>query len=80
MFGQRVSRLSIGLGCALSEARRLVYSDGVALDDPQIVTPIGVNCRICERPDCADRATPSMRLKLTIDEDRRGLSAYSAMG
>jgi predicted transcriptional regulator/transcriptional regulator with XRE-family HTH domain len=79
VFGQRVSRLSIGLGCALSEARRLVYSDGVALDDPQIVTPIGVNCRICERPDCADRATPSMRLKLTIDEDRRGLSAYSAM-
>jgi predicted transcriptional regulator len=80
VFGQRVSRLSIGLGCTLGEARRLVYSDGLALDDPQIATPIGVNCRICERPDCADRAMPSLLRKLSIDEDRRGASAYSPAG
>ncbi len=80
VFGQRVSRLSIGLGCALAEARRLVYSEGLALDDPQIATPIGVNCRICERMDCHDRAMPSLLRKLSVDEDRRGVSAYSPAG
>jgi predicted transcriptional regulator/transcriptional regulator with XRE-family HTH domain len=80
VFGQRVSRLSIGLGCALGEARRLVYADGLALDDPQIATPIGVNCRICERDDCADRAMPSLLRKLSVDENRRGISPYSPAG
>ena len=80
VFGQRLSRLSIGLGCTLGEARRLVYSDGLSIDDPQIATPIGVNCRICDRTDCADRAMPSLLRKLSVDEDRRGVSAYSPAG
>jgi hypothetical protein len=80
VFGQRVSRLSIGLGCVLGEAKRLVYSDGLSLDDPQLATPIGVNCRICDRADCADRAMPSLLRKLSVDENRRGVSPYSPAG
>ena len=76
-FGQRVSQLSIGLGCPLAHARALVYADGLNLDDPQAMTPIGVNCRICERTDCTDRAMPSLYRKLEVDENRRGLSAYT---
>lgn len=73
---QRVERLSIGLGCSIHHAREIVFSDGLHLDDPQIVTPIGVSCRTCPRRDCSDRASPSLAHKLEIDENRRGHSPY----
>ncbi|HWK43213.1 MAG TPA: short-chain fatty acyl-CoA regulator family protein [Stellaceae bacterium] len=75
-FGQRVSQLSIGLGCSLTHSRELVYADGLNVEDQQAMTPIGVNCRTCERTDCTDRAMPSLYRKLEVDENRRGLSAY----
>ena len=77
---QRVDRLAIGLGCAIHHAKEIVYSDGLDLDDPQIVTPIGVSCRTCPRTDCADRASPSLSQKLDIDENSRGHSPYMAGG
>ena len=72
----RAGLLSIGLGCAIQHARDLVYSDGLNLEDPMIVTPIGVSCRTCPRDDCSDRAMPSLNQRLEIDENRRGLSTY----
>jgi hypothetical protein len=77
---QRAGQLAIGLGCPLTHAREIVYADGLNLDDPQIVTPIGVSCRTCPRSDCADRAMPALAQRLVIDENRRGLSTYSAAG
>lgn len=79
-FGPRVSQLAIGLGCPLSQAREMIYADGVNLDDPQAMNPIGVSCRICERTDCADRAMPALHHKLALDENRRGVSAYTLLG
>jgi predicted transcriptional regulator/transcriptional regulator with XRE-family HTH domain len=73
----RVGQLAIGLGCAAHFAKDIVYADGLSLDDPQIVTPIGVSCRTCPRDDCADRAMPSLSHRLEIDENRRGLSTYA---
>ena len=75
---QRVDRLAIGLGCAIAHARDIVYADGLHLEDAQIVTPIGVSCRICPRTDCQDRASPSLSQKLDIDENSRGHSPYTA--
>lgn len=77
---QRAGTLAIGLGTALSHAREIVYADGLNLDDPQIVTPIGVSCRTCPRSDCSDRAMPALAQKLVIDENKRGLSTYSVAG
>jgi predicted transcriptional regulator len=76
-FGPRVSQLAIGLGCPVAQASALVYADGVKLDDPQAMNPIGVSCRICERTNCVDRAMPALHHKLEIDENRRGVSAYT---
>ena len=73
----RVGQLAIGLGCSSHHAREIVYADGLNLDDPQIVTPIGVSCRTCPRTDCADRAMPSLAQRLEIDENRRGMSTYA---
>ena len=76
----RVSRLAIGLGCAIGHAREIVYADGLALDDANLMTPIGVSCAVCERLDCVDRAMPSLHHKLEVDENRRGVSAYARPG
>ncbi|HEV2571974.1 MAG TPA: short-chain fatty acyl-CoA regulator family protein [Beijerinckiaceae bacterium] len=73
----RIGQLAVGLGCAVHFAKELVYADGLNLDDPQIVTPIGVSCRVCPRGDCADRAMPSLSQRLEIDENKRGLSTYA---
>jgi len=75
-IGARLHRLAIGLGCPLSYATDVTYADGLALDDPKIVTPIGVSCRVCERVNCPERAMPSRNYNLVVDENRRGLSAY----
>ncbi len=68
---------AIGLGCRVEHARELVYADGVDLDNPRIVVPVGVTCRICERHDCSQRAHPSLRQPLHIDENVRGQTLYT---
>jgi predicted transcriptional regulator len=68
---------SIGLGCSLEHARQLVYSDGMDLDNAGTSTPVGVTCRLCERADCEQRAFPSIRHPLHVDENVRGVSIYA---
>jgi predicted transcriptional regulator/transcriptional regulator with XRE-family HTH domain len=64
---------AIGLGCELRHASELVYADGVDLADREGATPIGVTCRLCPREDCEQRAFPSIRDPLVIDDNvRRG--------
>ncbi|HLK36201.1 MAG TPA: short-chain fatty acyl-CoA regulator family protein [Polyangiaceae bacterium] len=68
---------SIGLGCLVEHARQLVYSDGIDLDGAPTATPVGVTCRLCERSDCDQRAFPSIRHPLQVDENVRGVSLYA---
>ena len=67
---------AIALGCAIEHAREIVYSDGLHLGDKQIVTPIGISCRICERTDCHQRSVPPLERQLSVDPDRRGVLPY----
>ncbi|MEV0112592.1 short-chain fatty acyl-CoA regulator family protein [Streptomyces sp. NPDC050844] len=77
-FGHHAPRaeFAVALGCELRHAGRLVYAEGVALDDPRAATPIGLGCRICERRDCAQRARPPAGGRLAIDPDRRSYVPY----
>jgi predicted transcriptional regulator/DNA-binding XRE family transcriptional regulator len=68
---------SIGLGCRVEHAREMVYSDGIDFESAQTATPVGVTCRLCERSDCEQRAFPSIRHPLQVDENVRGLSLYA---
>ena len=68
---------SVGVGCDLGQARRLVYADAVNLDNPHGAVPIGITCRLCERSDCTARAFPSLRQPLQVDENVRGVSFYA---
>ena len=69
-----VRRYAIGLGCEISHAGALVYSDG--LDLKGRFEPIGISCRICERRDCQQRAVPPLEQRLRVDPDNRGVQPY----
>lgn len=68
---------AIGLGCQVQHARELVYSDGIDLENPDTCVPVGVSCRLCERTDCEQRALPSLRVPLRVDQNVRGVSLYA---
>ena len=54
-----------------------VYSRGLDLTDPGLRTPIGLGCKVCERRGCPQRAFPSLRHPLRIDENVRGVTLYA---
>jgi len=66
----------ISVGCAVSHANRLIYANASAPADPKAATPIGVNCRLCERVDCNRRAYPPLNRRLIVDENQQGLAPY----
>ena len=68
---------AIALGCDVRHAGRLVYSQGLDLEDPKAPTPIGAGCKVCERKACPQRAFPPMGKRLLVDENERRLEAYS---
>ncbi len=68
---------AIALGCQVEHARELVYSDGIDTTNPDTCVPVGVTCRLCERTDCEQRALPSLRVPLRVDENVRGVSLYA---
>jgi len=69
-------KLAISLGCEASHRAQVVYGDGLDLDAPAAVTPIGVTCRLCERPNCPARAFPPVTRPLTIDAGQKNMSAF----
>lgn len=78
--GSAAVMYSVGVGCDISNAHGLVYSDGMDLTNPALVVPIGITCRLCERTDCAARAVPSVHHPLRVDENVRGISFFASTG
>jgi len=60
---------AIGIGCEIAHADKVVYSEGLQLDGQAV--PVGVSCRICERPDCHQRAFPPLGRRLTVRVNER---------
>ena len=75
-FGVPDNQFAIALGCEIKHAEKLVYARGASLEKEEGDTPIGVNCRLCERSDCNQRATPPVNRDLRLDEHVRGLSPF----
>ncbi len=59
----------IALGCEISHAAELVYSDGIDRDGA--ITRIGLSCRLCDWRDCRSRAFPPLDHRLSLDVNRR---------
>lgn len=75
-YGSPSTLMAVGIGCDPREAKRLVYADGVDLNNLDAAVPIGTTCRLCERMDCEQRAFPAITQKLEVDEDVRGVSFW----
>ncbi|CCE07985.1 putative transcriptional regulator, XRE family [Bradyrhizobium sp. STM 3843] len=69
-------RFAIGLGCEIRHAAKLVYAAGLDLEKAE-GTPIGVNCRLCERENCSQRAEPPITRTLILDETTRRVSSFA---
>jgi predicted transcriptional regulator/DNA-binding XRE family transcriptional regulator len=69
------SDLAIGLGCELKYAPRLIYARGLDLAQP-LAVGIGPACRICERPNCPQRAAEPINRTLTVDDFNKSVSPY----
>ena len=69
-------RFAIGLGCEIRHATKLVYATGMDLEKAE-GTPIGVNCRLCERENCSQRAEPPITRTLILDENTRRVSSFA---
>ncbi|KAB0266405.1 helix-turn-helix domain-containing protein [Microvirga brassicacearum] len=74
-WGMPDPQFVVGLGCELKYAARLVYARGFDLTAPD-PTPIGINCRLCERVACPQRAAPPLMHPLIVDEMKRGVSPF----
>ncbi|WKX73799.1 short-chain fatty acyl-CoA regulator family protein [Streptomyces sp. XD-27] len=75
-WGEPGKTFAIGLGCEIRHASRVVYSDGLDLDNAAAATPIGMGCRVCERLDCPQRAVPPLGRPLAIDENSSTFVPY----
>ncbi len=69
--------MAVGIGCPVRDAKKLVYADGVDLENLDAAVPIGTTCRLCERIDCDQRAFPALQFGMTIDENVRGRSFFA---
>ena len=60
----------------LTSAMSICYSQGLKID-PSLATPIGMGCKVCERPDCPQRAFPPVGRALNVDETRSYFAPYA---
>ncbi len=75
-YGAPVKTFAVALGCDIRHAERIVYSQGLNID-PALATPIGMGCKVCERPACPQRAFPSVGRALNVDETRSFFAPYA---
>ncbi|AQS84793.1 MAG: short-chain fatty acyl-CoA regulator family protein [Acetobacter aceti] len=60
---------TITIGCDLSRAREVVYSDQLNLEARP--TSIGISCHLCDWEDCRSRAFPPLKHRLIPDINER---------
>ena len=70
-------RLAVAMGCGTEHMESVCYADVVSLPATPI-TKIGINCRVCPRMDCDQRAHHGVVLPGPVDERRRGATRYSS--
>ncbi|MBC6983217.1 short-chain fatty acyl-CoA regulator family protein [Caulobacter sp. 17J80-11] len=73
--GAEDAELAVGLGCELKYAGRLIYARGMDLTAAP-ATQIGPTCRLCERPNCRERAAPPLTRTLTVEDFSRSVSPF----
>jgi predicted transcriptional regulator/DNA-binding XRE family transcriptional regulator len=71
-------RLALALGCALRYVDKIGYASSFNRDDSRLFSPIGINCHLCPRQACSQRAHQPLLVELPIDMKRRGDTRYES--
>lgn len=71
-------RLTIALGCAAEHATRIRYAQSYNFADPRLYSAIGINCQLCPRQACSQRAHQPLFIDLPIDANRRGSTRHES--
>ena len=77
-FDAQDHRLAISLGCELKYAKKLGYAAAYNHDDERIFSRIGINCHVCLRQACSQRAHQPFFMHLPLDTSRRGKTRYES--
>jgi predicted transcriptional regulator/transcriptional regulator with XRE-family HTH domain len=77
-FETQDHRLAISLGCELKHAKKLGYAAAFNTDDDRVFSRIGINCHVCPRQACSQRAHQPLFMDLPLDTSRRGNTRYES--
>ena len=70
-----VEKMDEMIALNITALTRLIYAAGMDLEKTE-ATPIGVNCRLCERENCPQRAEPPLTRTWLLDENTRRTTAF----
>ncbi|MEM1298274.1 MAG: short-chain fatty acyl-CoA regulator family protein [Pseudomonadota bacterium] len=70
-------RLAVALGCAVEHVADIGYAENFALGGIQ-PDQIGINCRVCPRANCDQRAHHAVVMSEPVDANRRGATRYES--
>lgn len=68
-------RLAVAMGCGVEHAGAIGYADDLRLAGAH-ATEIGINCRVCPRIACDQRAQPALIVSTPVDANRRGATRF----
>ena len=71
-------RLVVTLGCERSHVAEIGYAAPFNLEDSTQIVKIGINCHICPRHACSERAHEPLHVKLPVNANRRGSTRYES--
>ncbi len=69
------NRLAVAMGCMIEHAGEIGYAEAFSVTGARMV-PIGINCRVCPRANCDQRAHQAVLLTQPVDEKRRGATRF----
>jgi XRE family transcriptional regulator, fatty acid utilization regulator len=69
------NRLAVAMGCAIEHATEIGYAEAFSVAGTRM-TQAGINCRICPRSGCDQRAHQAVVLSQPVDEKRRGATRF----
>ncbi|MEM7059429.1 MAG: short-chain fatty acyl-CoA regulator family protein [Pseudomonadota bacterium] len=70
-------RLAIAIGCSIEHANSIGYAENFSITGLQ-PTQIGINCRVCPRSNCDQRAHHAVLMSQPVDANRRGATRYES--
>jgi predicted transcriptional regulator/DNA-binding XRE family transcriptional regulator len=70
-------RLAIAMGCSIEHAESIGYAEHFSMTGIQ-PTQIGINCRVCPRSNCDQRAHHAVVMSQPVDANRRGATRYES--